>query len=105
MSSTWSYRTCPVCSSGGSRFAFSRGSQQKIARPKVSLLVLVSTVAGDGPRKQKSSGSLAMCPSCLAAILDGKPLPKMLLDGIESASKQIGIELQRALPLKAKKKK
>lgn len=53
-------------------------------------------------RKQKSSGSLALCADCLAKICDGQPLPQKLRDGIAAACLAMDIKLQRALPLSAK---
>jgi hypothetical protein len=97
MSPVYDYIACPVCAHGRSIYT---GNIDK--RPSVSLLVLVSSVRA-ATRKQKSSGSLAMCADCLAKILDGKPLPKKLRDGMAEACKQIGVQVQRALPLKAAK--
>jgi hypothetical protein len=104
---SWSYRGCPVCSDGS--YAFS--DNKKISRPVASLLIFVSSLAprynwaDSGPRKQKSSGSLAICPDCLAKICDGEPLPQKLRDGIAAACLAMGIKLQRALPLAAKSTK
>ena len=93
--STYAYTSCPVCSKG----------TWNGAKPVVSLLVQVSTVrSSHGNRKQKTSGSLAMCSDCLASILDGKPLPQKLISGLTEACKQIGVQVQRALPLAVSKK-
>jgi hypothetical protein len=93
---SWNWHSCPVCSDG-------RWTSDRKIRPVASILVLLSTIAptdrNGAPRKQKSSGSLAFCASCLAKIADGEPLPKKLRDGITSACTNLGIELQRALPL------
>jgi hypothetical protein len=99
--STYDYRSCPVCCSGKSIYS---GGHTEKAMPDVSLLMLVSTVRVD-PRKQKSSGALAMCTDCLAKILDGKPLPKKLRDGMADACTKMGVQVQRSLPLDAKPKK
>jgi len=93
---SWRSRSCPVCAGGG------WGEPSADA----SITILLSTVGGDSRlRKQKSSGSLVMCAACLTKILDGKPLPKKLRDGLELAAVAIGIELQRALPLKATRRR
>lgn len=92
MSSTYS---CPVC----------RKDQWSGPPPVVSLLILVSTVRSFADRKQKSSGSLPLCADCLAKILDGNTLPRQLREGIQLACEKIGVEVQRALPLKTPKTK
>lgn len=97
--STYEYRDCPCCGKGKIIFTL---EGHKARRPVVSLLVLVSTVCAE-TRQQKSSGSQVMCADCLAAILDGKPLPLKLRDGIAAACKNMGVEVQRALPLKVAK--
>lgn len=77
--------------------------------PVASLLVFISSISRrswrdpDPPkRQQKSSGSVGLCADCIAKICDGEPLPQKLRDGISEACKVMGIELQRALPLKTK---
>lgn len=82
----WRHRSCPVCSDGSYAFGSSEG------KPVASILVLVSTVASD-TRKQKTSGSFAVCESCLKRILSGKALPKKIRDGIARACKAIGVEV------------
>jgi hypothetical protein len=84
------WRGCPGCSS----------DSQVRSNVEASLLVFLSSL-GEG-RRQKSSGSLALCADCISKICDGEPLPQKLRDGIADACKALGIELQRALPLEVK---
>jgi hypothetical protein len=80
-------RACSACSPGV--YYATRGDK---SRPVASVLVLVSTVGGydSNLRKQKTSGSLKLCSTCLEKLASGK-MPKKLRDGIRLACVEIGL--------------
>ncbi len=52
--------------------------------PAFSVIAIVSTVGTGKERKQKTSGSAALCGDCLDKLIAGR-MPKKLRDGLKQA--------------------